>query len=171
MVGALGLASALWLGGIAGAQGYTPSIEASAEGDGTVEVCGEGWQPGEEVSVSADSESEEVTADENGEFCTDLEVACTDAEQNNEGESEVEVTAEGDTSGAVETDVDLSCGGTTAAGVTPTAEATQAAAAGKLAFTGSSSAPLAAIGIGFVLVGAVMAVIVYRKRTPHSLGA
>jgi LPXTG-motif cell wall-anchored protein len=172
MIGVLGAASALGFATLAGAQGYTPSLEASAESDGNIEVCGEGWAPGEQITVSAEDESDEVTADSNGSFCTGLEVACGDVSQNGEGEAEVEVSADGSVSGEVATDVDLDCeNGTTPAVVTPTAEATQAAQAGALAFTGSSSTtPLAIVGIALLLIGSVITVILYRRREPHSLG-
>jgi 5'-nucleotidase len=146
MVGAIG---AVGLAGQASAQSYASTLSATVIDCGTATVTGADWEPNADITLSIASTTQTlgtVESDEDGAFTATFQL---DPSLGN-GDHIISAVSEFSSSQV---------------GVTLTG-----CPSGRgLATTGSDSKPWVTIGVGLIILGAVLAVLAHRRRSAHAL--
>lgn len=147
----------------AGAQAYASTLSATVNNCSTVTVTGTDWRPDDPITVTI--ESEKVTlgtlvVNADGDFEGTFKLS------KSLGDGSHVVTASGPGTPPPETDI----GPIPVSASVPVKLTGCGAGAGALATTGSEATPWIAAGIALVIVGAVLGMATYRRRT-HSLNA
>jgi hypothetical protein len=159
LTAALAAAAAIGFAGPAAAQGYAgPTIVVVAVAGDTANVSGNGWQAGALITVTIQSDPivlGTINAGADGTFSQNFQIPCV--ENGTHTISASGIAQDGTTRTSADQVQIQNC---------------LIVSDANLAFTGSNDTfPFIGVGVGLVLVGAVLAVVAARRRSAHSISA
>lgn len=173
LTAALAAVAAIGFAGPAAAQGYAGStIVVVAMSGNTAHVSGSGWQAGSLITVTIASDPVvlgTVTASASGTFSQGFTIPCLSKGTHTITASGIAADGTAKTSATQVTTENcvVVAGAASVAGVRSLPFGVRS-----LPFTGSNDTfPLIGVGIGLVLVGAVLAVVTQRRHNAHSINA